>query len=64
MDARNSRKDALAPRDTDRFTELLLDPLMTFSEAEDIVAVEKQVRNDNPGSGVLIREKRKDVLAC
>jgi len=59
-----SRKDALTPRDTDRFTELLLDPMLSTTEAEAIVMVEKAVR-DEPKSGVLIRGiKSPAPVAC
>lgn len=63
MDALNSRKDALPLRDTDRFTELLLDPLLSTTEAEAIFSVEKAA-SEASKSGILIRGSKAAPVAC
>lgn len=56
-------RKALPSRDTDRFTELLLDPLLSTTEAEAIFSVEKAAREASK-SGVLSRVRTASPIAC
>lgn len=41
------RKDTQSPRGVDRLTELLMDPTLSFSEAQAVLDTERQARGDD-----------------